>query len=92
MRHPLPVGYAYAMGLRDKINEAIYEQPQAPPVVQANGGSVTAWEYEVRHLREGRTEGLLGAKGIAKEFNELGRMGWELAGITGERAIFKRPC
>ncbi len=45
---------------------------------------MTAWE------RVGRQTGILGGDEMTADLNRLGAEAWELVGVYGERAIFKR--
>ena len=44
------------------------------------------WEYMARNLKK------MSGKALDKDLKELGGDGWELAGLTDGRAIFKRPA
>src|SRR2546421_440022 len=58
--------------------------------VESFQATLPRWEYMTAWERVGRQTGILGGDEMTADLNRLGAQGWELVGVYGERAIFKR--
>ena len=58
--------------------------------VSAFQATLPRWEYMTTWERVGRQTGILGGDEMTYDLDRLGAEGWELVGVYGERAVFKR--
>jgi hypothetical protein len=74
----------------DTAQEARQAQVERRAEREAAVAALQKWDYKVLYIREGRQKGMMGSGGIESDLKELGKQGWEVTGVIGDRILLER--